>query len=126
MPAEKNFENKVKEYLESQEAWFIKYWGGAKYTKTGIPDILCCINGYFLAIEIKGPNGKPSDLQIVNIREIRKAGGIAIVLWPDQYARFKILCELLKSGSHYAAVMLQTDCFDEKISVKQKEILYKK
>ena len=40
MAAEKNFENKVKKYLKEQGAWFIKYWGGAAFTKAGIPDPL--------------------------------------------------------------------------------------
>ena len=63
MPAEKNFENKVKRYLDDYGCWWLKYWGGAAYTKKGIPDILCCSDGMFLGIEVKAPNGKPSLLQ---------------------------------------------------------------
>ena len=40
MAAEKNFENRVKKYLDEYGCWWIKYWGGAAYTKSGIPDLL--------------------------------------------------------------------------------------
>ena len=32
MATEKQFENKVKKFLENEKCWFIKYWGGAAYT----------------------------------------------------------------------------------------------
>ena len=40
MAAEKNFENRVKKYLDEYGCWWLKYWGGAAYTKSGIPDLL--------------------------------------------------------------------------------------
>lgn len=89
MAAEKNFENRIKKYLKDNGAWFLKYWAGAAYTKSGIPDILACVNGYFVAIEVKAPNGKPSELQLYNLREIEKAGGYAFLLYPDQWEDFK-------------------------------------
>lgn len=124
LAAEKNFENKIKEYLTENGAWFIKYWAGAAYTKAGIPDILACLNGIFLGIEVKAVGGKPSDLQIVNIREIRKAGGIAIILYPYDYDAFIDLCESIKTNDLEYAKAFQLD-FDELISESQKEILYK-
>lgn len=33
MAAEKNFENRLKKYLEDKGCWFIKYWAGAAFTK---------------------------------------------------------------------------------------------
>lgn len=51
-----------------------KYWGGAAYTKSGIPDILSCCNGKFLGIEVKAKNGKPSELQLYNLKKIDEAG----------------------------------------------------
>ena len=88
MTGEKIFENKVKRFLDSEGAWYIKYWAGAQYTKTGIPDILACINGTFYGIEVKAMNGKPSLLQLVNLRNIRQAGGVGVLLYPDEFDRF--------------------------------------
>lgn len=86
--AEKTFENKVKKFLESQGAWYVKFFANS-YTKSGIPDILACINGYFVGIEVKAQNGKPSELQLYNVRKIREAGGFAMVLYPSGLNEFK-------------------------------------
>lgn len=59
------------------------------YTKSGIPDILACVNGYFVGVEVKAQNGKPSDLQLYNIKKIREAGGFAVVLYPSGFNEFK-------------------------------------
>lgn len=88
MAAEKNFENKVKKYLDQQGAWYIKYWAGSKFTKEGIPDILACVNGRFYGIEDKGPNGRPKVLQLINLRKIREAGGFGILLYPKDFNYF--------------------------------------
>lgn len=95
MASEKNFENKVKDFLKSKGCWFIKYWGGGQFTKAGVPDLLICCNGYFLGVELKGPTGKPSELQLWNIEQIKKAGGIAMVLYPKDFEAFKkLICDL--------------------------------
>ena len=71
---EKQFENRAKDFLKEQGCWFVKYWAGAAYTKTGIPDLLVCCNGYFVGVEIKAERGKPSELQLWNIKRIQEAG----------------------------------------------------
>lgn len=90
MAGEKNFENKIKSYLESKNSWFVKFFANS-FTKVGIPDILACVNGYFVGIEVKASNGRPSELQIWNREKIRQAGGISIILYPSQFEEFKIL-----------------------------------
>ena len=96
MGAEKNFENKVKDFLKDQGCWFVKYWGGGEFTKAGIPDILCCCNGYFLGIEIKAPRGKPSELQKWNVQKINQCNGFGVILYPDHFDDFKMLIRALK------------------------------
>ncbi|KIR03441.1 hypothetical protein P261_02256 [Lachnospiraceae bacterium TWA4] len=95
MASEKNFENKVKKYLKDQGCWFIKYWGGGEFTKAGVPDVLACVNGHFLGIEVKASNGKPSKLQIYNLRKIHEAGGYAILLYPEHEILFKNFIDCL-------------------------------
>ena len=96
MAGEKLFENKIKKFLKEQGCWYVKFFAN-RMTKTGIPDLLCCVNGYFVAVEVKGEKGKPSDLQIWNRDKIRESGGIAIVLYPDQFDDFKKFMLFLKS-----------------------------
>lgn len=89
MAAEKNFENRIKDFLKEHGCWIVKYWGGGLYTKDGIPDILCCCRGVFIGIEVKAPNGRPSDLQLVNLQKIDEAEGYGVLLYPDQFDVFK-------------------------------------
>lgn len=96
MAAEKIFENKVKAFLKQEGAWFLKYWGGGEFTKSGVPDILACVNGVFLAIEVKSPIGRPSKLQLFTIEEIKKSGGVALVLYPKDFEKFKTLVKTIK------------------------------
>ena len=88
MAAEKMFENKIKKYLKDHGCYCVKYFG-CNYSTSGTPDILACVNGYFLAIEVKAPEGKPSELQLVKIDEIRKAGGFAYVVYPSGWLKLK-------------------------------------
>lgn len=86
---EKQFENKVKKYLKQlPNCWFTKIWGGG-YQKAGIPDILACINGKFVAIELKSDVGKPSELQKRNVRLINEANGYGVILYPKDFEEFK-------------------------------------
>ena len=94
MAEEKVFENKIKTYLDSRGCWHVKFFAN-KFTKVGIPDLLCCVNGYFVAIEVKASNGRPSDLQIWNRDKIRKSGGYCIVLYPNQFELFKTFIDSL-------------------------------
>lgn len=95
MASEKQFENKIKKYLKDHGAYFLKYWAGAQFTKSGVPDILACVNGYFVGIEVKAQNGKPSELQLYNIQQIRKAGGFAYVVYPSGWERLKDILDSL-------------------------------
>ena len=97
---EKNFENRVKKYLKEQGCWSLKYWGGAAYTKSGIPDLLVCCGGRFLGIELKAVNGKPSDLQLYNLRRIQAAGGLGCLLYPKHWDLFKQMIEQIQAGKN--------------------------
>lgn len=92
---EKAFENKVKDFLKSQGCWVLKTWSNG-IQRSGVPDLIVCCNGYFVGVELKAENGKPSDLQLWNIKKIREAWGIAIVLYPNQFDEFKTLISYLK------------------------------
>ena len=73
------------------------------YTKVGVPDILACVNGCFVAIEVKAPNGKASELQKYNIAQINKNSGFAIVLYPKDFEFFVDLIKCIKCNDLYSA-----------------------
>ncbi len=53
------------------------------YGRSGVPDIICCINGKFLAIECKAGKNEPTALQQREINQIQAAGGMAMVVRED-------------------------------------------
>lgn len=77
---EKAIENKIKAYLKTIKGlYFFKEHGGL-YGTAGVPDIICCYKGIFIALEVKAPDGKLTVLQEATIRRIKDAYGIAEVV----------------------------------------------
>ena len=70
-----------------------------RMTKEGIPDILACVNGYFVGIEVKAQNGRPSPLQMYHCEQIRKAGGFAFVVYPTGWEQLKKFISDLKKDT---------------------------
>lgn len=92
MALEKIFERKIKAYLKSKDCYCVKYHGNY-YSENGTPDILACVNGYFLAIEVKAETGKVAELQLAKICDIRKAGGFAYVVYPSGWDKLKAIID---------------------------------
>lgn len=63
------------------------------YGRSGVPDIVCCVNGYFLGIECKAGKGKLTALQAREIQTIRHNNGVAVVV--DE-TNWDMLPELLR------------------------------
>ena len=80
MKNESQLVSQIKNYLKSKGAYCEKIFGGG-FQSAGIPDIIACYRGYFVAIEVKSPTGKgrASDIQKLKIRAIRDAGGVAFI-----------------------------------------------
>jgi Holliday junction resolvase len=87
---EKRFENVVKKFLKDHGCYYVKYWGGGTYTRSGVPDLLVSVNGYFIGVELKATHGRPSPLQLYNLKLIRESGGVGILLYPRNLAHFKM------------------------------------
>ena len=70
----------IKEYLKTVSNCF--YWKehGGEFGQAGIPDIICCLSGKFIAFEVKTDKGKTTVLQEITLRKIRRAGGYAEVV----------------------------------------------
>jgi hypothetical protein len=70
------FEKIFKTY--SRYGIWIKKIHGSIYT-SGVPDYVGCLGGRFVAIEAKGPKGKPRKNQLASHVAITKAGGVSII-----------------------------------------------
>ena len=51
------------------------------YGRSGVPDIICCFNSLFLAIECKAKKGKPSIEQVEFLARVKRLGGISILAY---------------------------------------------
>jgi len=86
---EKNIENQIKRYLDRLGCWYMKVHGSA-FQKAGVPDLIACIGGRFVGIEVKRPGGRVSPLQKLNIEEIQRSGGVAFVAYSVEDVRREI------------------------------------
>lgn len=76
--AEQDIQTKIIKYLNSEGFYVVKV---VSATKAGVPDILCCIYGQFVAFEVKAnATKKPTPLQEYNLDKIRECGGEAFVV----------------------------------------------
>ena len=77
---EQDLINEIKDYLNTTKGLF--YWKehGGQFGTAGIPDIIICYKGKFIAFECKQPGRKPTILQAITIRRILNANGIAVIV----------------------------------------------
>jgi Holliday junction resolvase len=68
----------VKLLKEKGVYYFFPVAGG--YTSIGVPDVVACINGLFVAIECKAGKNRPTELQYKNLEKIRDNGGLAMLV----------------------------------------------
>ena len=73
--------NAIKKLLDTKGIWHFSPVSNGM-GRHGIPDIICCWNGRFLAIECKAPGkrGNTSVLQDREIAAIKGANGLAVVV----------------------------------------------
>lgn len=76
---EKKVKNKVVGILKNYGAYYF-FPATHGFGRSGVPDIVCCMNGTFIGIECKAGSNKPTELQLRELRAIVDAGGTALVL----------------------------------------------
>jgi hypothetical protein len=74
---EKDIVAAIMRHLKTVPYCFCWKQHGGQYGTGGLPDIICCINGRFIAFEVKTPDGKLTKLQEVMLQRITDAGGEA-------------------------------------------------
>jgi len=123
MAGEKNFENRLKKWLELEGIYRLGtpeqkmdvkpcgYWEkrhGSTYTGGGWPDMHIVVNGISIEAELKAPGGRPSELQIQKLNQIDDAGCIAVVLYPKDFENFQRLIRYIKSGGWMSPAIVIT------------------
>jgi Holliday junction resolvase len=78
MKTPESFEKaEICKYLDFIGAWYFKPMMNG-FGKAGVPDIIVCLNGAFIAIEVKREGKEPTPIQVRRMREIWGAGGKAL------------------------------------------------
>ena len=73
------------------------------FGRAGIPDIICCVRGFFLAIELKAGKGKTTALQDREIMAINIHGGKAMVVNEDNINEVKEVVTWIKKNYGHSA-----------------------
>ena len=95
---EKKVKMKVEAVLKSEGAYYF-FPATHGYGRSGVPDIICCVGGSFLAIECKANGGKATALQIREIEMIRRNGGTAVIVDETNWEMVRDLLRRLKAGT---------------------------
>jgi hypothetical protein len=89
------FKNRIRPHLNAlPNSWWVKI---QQVALRGIPDFLGCINGQFIALELKkDPKAPIGKMQIYILSQIEKVGGYCRVLYPENW---EVIFEELKKMS---------------------------
>ena len=74
---EKEIVTQIMRHLKTVPGCFAWKQHGGMYGVAGLPDVICCYRGRFVAFEVKTPTGKLSKIQGITIQRIREAKGEA-------------------------------------------------
>jgi len=74
---EKDITNLILRYMKTVPDCFAFKEHGGMYGTAGLPDVICCIGGRFVALEVKVPGGRLTKLQETTLQKIQRAKGIA-------------------------------------------------
>lgn len=93
---EKKVKDSCVKLLKSYAAYYF-YPVMTGFGRSGIPDIICCVRGHFLAIECKAGDNKTTALQDRELQKINEAGGVSLVI---NETNLTMLDEILKGLTH--------------------------
>lgn len=97
MTPEAKVKKKVVDVIKKNNAYyFFPATGG--YGRSGVPDIVCCYRGHFIAIECKAGTNKPTPLQEAEMAKILKAQGFVRVVNEDNIDDVQAMFRLIDKG----------------------------
>lgn len=93
MASEQDLQTKIIHFLFAENIYAFKV---VNATTAGHTDITACVNGVFVAIEVKAEHQNPTPLQEYTHKRILKSLGTVIVVHPSEFEAFKKLIYDLK------------------------------
>lgn len=95
---EKKVKQSVEGVLKKEDVYYF-FPATHGYGRSGVPDVVACVNGWFLAIECKANGNKPTALQVREIERIRRRGGVAVVVDETNWDMLPELIRKLKADT---------------------------
>lgn len=95
MTPEAKTKKRVRAILDAAGVYHFNPFGGG-YGRAGIPDVVACVNGCFLAIECKAGKGKTTALQDRELERIQAAGGTTLVIYDTEEDMLRLQLELAR------------------------------
>lgn len=92
---EKKLQDKAIAYLKKQNIYYINQFGDG-FTGKGKPDLVTCINGRFVAFELKVGKNNLQDDQVIHKRRIERSNGLHYA--PYTIEEFIGIVEELQNG----------------------------
>jgi hypothetical protein len=74
---EKDIVKQIMRYLKTLPECFCWKQHGGQYGTAGLPDVILCYHGRFVAFEVKTPSGKLTKLQEITLNKINASKGYA-------------------------------------------------
>lgn len=103
--SEKQFQVKVLKFLKKLPyTWYFK---ADERARRGVPDVIACCGGTFVAMELKASKkkvlskaNKSTWLQMFNLEEINTAEGVAFIVYPENWNDVKDFLNQLARRDH--------------------------
>jgi hypothetical protein len=99
MTPEKKVKNKVVAILKTYECYYF-YPVATGWGSSGVPDIVACLDGHFIGIEVKADmkKNRPTTLQQKHLDEIKAKGGVSMVVDANSLNDLVGVLEALRYG----------------------------
>lgn len=96
---EKKVKNKCVKLIQAYDVYyFFPSMNG--FGRSGVPDIICCANGNFLGVECKAGKNEPTELQKLEMKKIRDAGGKTLVVNEENLSELEGLLKELTNATN--------------------------
>ena len=100
---EKKVKQSVEGVLKKEDVYYF-FPATHGFGRSGVPDVVGCLNGYFFAVECKAGTNKPTQLQQRELAAIGAAGGRALVINENNLDE---LADLLRHLAPYDSISFQ-------------------
>jgi Holliday junction resolvase len=97
MTPEAKVKASVTKILKEFGAYYFSPMTGG-FGRSGVPDIIACYRGFFLAIECKAGKNKPTALQEREMGKVNAAGGMAMLINEDNVHVVRAVLEEFKKS----------------------------